>query len=64
MTVEEEYLKSLNPKELKAYQIAKDHLGSLFNISNSNGFLAWRQKNLEKGRLTESNDDAGNANKK
>ena len=37
----EEYLKTLSEKELKAYNIAKDHLQSSFNIKKSNGYLEW-----------------------
>ena len=36
-----EYLCQLNPIEKKAYKIAKDHLGSSFNIVKSNGFCDW-----------------------
>ena len=41
----EQYLASLSPKEKQAYEIAKEHLGSLFDITKSNGFLAWKAKN-------------------
>ncbi len=40
-----QYLASLTPKEQQAYAIAKEHLGSLLDISKSNGFLAWKSKN-------------------
>lgn len=43
----QEYLKSLTPKEKKAYEIAKDHLKSLFDIENTNGFLQWSQQRKE-----------------
>lgn len=39
--VEEEYLETLSEKERKAYEIAKDHLGSSFDLVKSNGFLKW-----------------------
>lgn len=32
------YLASLNDRELKAYYIAKDHLGMSFNMQLSNGY--------------------------
>ena len=32
------YLASLNDRELKAYHIAKDHLGMSFNMKLSNGY--------------------------
>ena len=38
------YLKTLTPKEFKAYLIAKDHLGMSFDISRSIGFLKWLSK--------------------
>ncbi len=41
----EQYLTSLSAKEQQAYEIAKEHLGSLFDITKSNGFLAWKAKN-------------------
>jgi hypothetical protein len=41
----EQYIKSLNEKELKAYQIAMDHLGMSFQIEKSIGYLAWKTDN-------------------
>lgn len=38
------YLESLTPKEKQAYLIAKDHLKSLFDLENTNGYLQWLQK--------------------
>jgi hypothetical protein len=32
-----------NPLERRAMEIAKDHLGSSFDIARSNGFRAWVQ---------------------
>ncbi len=32
-----------NPLEQRAMEIAKDHLGSSFDIGRSNGFRTWRQ---------------------
>lgn len=37
----DEYIKSLSPKEYKAYLIAQNHLGTSFDISNSIGFIKW-----------------------
>ena len=37
----EQYLNSLSEKEKKAYEIAKDHLGTSFQIEKSNGFIKW-----------------------
>ena len=36
-----EYLATMSPKELKAYEIAKAHLGDSFQMKKSIGFLAW-----------------------
>ena len=36
-----QYLCQLDPIEKKAYKIAKDHLGSSFNVVKSNGFCDW-----------------------
>jgi transcriptional regulator CtsR len=41
----EEYLKTLTPKQYKAYEIARDHLRDSFQIEKSNGFLRWVKKN-------------------
>jgi hypothetical protein len=37
----EQYLKILSEKEYKAYEIAKDHLGSSFELEKSVGYLKW-----------------------
>ena len=37
-----EYVAS-NPLERRAMEIAKDHLGSSFDIGRSNGFRIWQQ---------------------
>lgn len=36
-----EYLTQLSDLEIKAYKIAKAHLGSSFNLVKSNGFCDW-----------------------
>ena len=46
-TLIDQFLKSLSEKELKGYQIAKDHLQSSFSIEKSNGFLEWKKKKDE-----------------
>lgn len=38
-----EYLSNLSIIQQKAYCIAKDHLGSSFNILNSNGYIEWKK---------------------
>jgi hypothetical protein len=37
----DQYLKSLSDKEMKAYLIAKSHLGMSFTLEKSTGFLDW-----------------------
>lgn len=44
--LETEYIQSLSEKERKALEIARNHLGSLFNIYKCNGFLQWKKKNI------------------
>jgi hypothetical protein len=43
-TAESDYLASLNDRELKAYHIAKDHLGMSFNLPLSNGYREWKKQ--------------------
>lgn len=38
------YLANMSEKELKAYHIAKDHLGDSFQLEKSIGFLEWIKK--------------------
>lgn len=38
-----QYLSTLNARELKAYYIAKDHLGMSFTMDRSNGFKQWKK---------------------
>lgn len=37
------YLKHLDPKEKKAFLIAKNHLGTSFNIVKSTGYNDWKK---------------------
>ena len=46
----EAYLKSLSPKEIKAYHIAKNHLGMTYQYEKSIGYLAWKKTQLEKNK--------------
>jgi hypothetical protein len=41
--LQDAYLSSLNEKEIKAYRIAKSHLGMSFDLRKSNGFLEYVQ---------------------
>ena len=50
---EEEYILSMSEKERKAYEIAKDHLGSLFTLHKTAGFIQWKKKqesNIQKSK--------------
>ena len=42
--LEEMYWNSLSEKERKAYEVAKNHLGSLWDVYKCNGFLQWKKK--------------------
>jgi hypothetical protein len=42
-----EYISQMNSKERIAYQIAKEHLGTSFNLKKSIGYKEWL-KNKEK----------------
>jgi hypothetical protein len=44
---EQLYLDSLNEKEMKSYLIAKEHLGTSFQLEKSVGFLKWKKKMSE-----------------
>ena len=39
----EQYILSLNDQERKTLEIAKDHLGTSFNIVKSVGFIKWNE---------------------
>jgi competence protein ComGC len=45
---EEKYINSLDEKEIKAYEIAKTHLGTTFHLMKSNGFIEWKNKSKDK----------------
>jgi hypothetical protein len=40
-----EYINHLSEIEIKAYMIARAHLGSSFNLVKSNGFNDWLKEN-------------------
>jgi len=48
----EQYIQDLSEKELKAYQIAKSHLGSSFSLVKSKGFIDWKKKHEENAATT------------
>lgn len=39
-----DYISQLTPLQLKAYQIAKEHLKTSFDITRSNGYQEWLHK--------------------
>lgn len=43
-----EYLNQLTPIDYKAYNIAKQHLGTSFNVARSNGFHEWKEEREKK----------------
>lgn len=45
-----QYLNSLTPKERKAYEIAKEHLKTSFDLQKSNGFLEWCKNKKEQSK--------------
>jgi hypothetical protein len=48
-TLKQEYLASLDDKEMIAYNIAKGLMGTLFTLEKSNHYLEWLQsRNVEK----------------
>lgn len=49
-----EYMDQLSDVERKACAIAKDHLGSSFNIVKSNGFNDWLKERSNKISVTTS----------
>lgn len=40
----EKYLETLSEKEMKSYLIAKEHLGTSFELEKSVGYLRWKEK--------------------
>jgi hypothetical protein len=53
--MEQEYIKSVNERELKSLKIAEFHLGSSFELCKSVGFIKWKsEQNQSIKSLTES----------
>lgn len=42
--LENAYFHSLSEKEKKAYEVAKNQLGSLWDVYKCNGYLQWQKK--------------------
>lgn len=47
MDISQMYFDSLSEKEKKAFLIAKSHLGSLFTVEKTAGFIKWKSKQEE-----------------
>jgi hypothetical protein len=47
-----------NPLERRAMEIAKDHLGSSFDIARSNGYRVWRQQQAQPTQPTQQAQQA------
>ena len=47
----EQYILSLNDQERKTLEIAKDHLGTSFNIVKSVGFIKWNETRSTKDQI-------------
>jgi len=45
---EQAYINSLSEKERKALEIAKNHLGSLFTLCKTAGYIQWKKKKEQK----------------
>ena len=41
----QQYLNTLDEKEILAYNIAKEHLGMSFQLEKSTGYLDWKKQN-------------------
>lgn len=41
----QQYLNTLDEKEILAYNIAKEHLGMSFQLEKSIGYLDWKKQN-------------------
>jgi len=40
------YISQLDDIQKQAFEIAKEHLGTSFNIAKSNGFKEWKKNNV------------------
>jgi hypothetical protein len=40
------YVKTFDEKELKAYNIAVEHLGMSFQLEKSIGYIAWKKEHI------------------
>jgi len=55
----EEYIKQLSEDEKKVYKIAKEHLGSSFDIEKSIGYKKWLKKVLPKALVEQKGGFGG-----
>jgi hypothetical protein len=44
----QQYISSLSEKECKAFHIAKQHLGTLFTVEKTAGYLQWKKSQEKK----------------
>jgi hypothetical protein len=44
----QQYLAQLDDIQKKAHDIAKQHLGTSYNIAKSNGYMDWRKQQNQK----------------
>lgn len=51
MNDEQNYIETLDKKELQAYNIAKNHLGSSFELIKSIGFIKWKNRQKSSSEL-------------
>jgi hypothetical protein len=56
-TTEQQYINSLSEKEKKALEIAKNHLGSLFTLCKTTGYIQWKKKIIEQEKKQEKKDN-------
>jgi hypothetical protein len=50
LELEQQYINSLSEKEKKALEIAKNHLGSLFTLCKTTGYIQWKKKIIEQNK--------------
>lgn len=51
--IEQNYIESLSEKERKALEIARIHLGSLFTLHKTAGFIQWQKKQQNNTHTTQ-----------
>ena len=59
--MEQRYLEQLSPQERKAYDIAKSHLGTSFNILRSNGYKSWIKSSASMASSTSASSSSASS---